>query len=93
VSAHRRRGRPQIVPPVQRVKGDGDLGAVRITGIWVHRAFEHLGGELAVSVEINGMWHAIGKWPPHGPISHIIEPAGILRAPLDELAHPGLVAE
>lgn len=55
---------------------------IEITGVWVHRAFDHLGGELEIRVEIDGVWRTIQSHPgPTGYISHITETAGIRSAP------------
>jgi hypothetical protein len=61
---------------------------VPVTGVWVRREFEHLGGRLTVLVEVEGRWRALNTWAPEGHISHIYEPAGIVRAPLDPLTEP-----
>lgn len=56
---------------------------VAITGVWVHRAFDHLGGKLEVMVEVDGVWRTVQEHggPEQGYISHITETAGILSAP------------
>lgn len=59
--------------------------SVPITGVWVHRNFDHLNGELEVMVEIDGKWRSIQKHPPEGYISHITETRGMLAAPLADV--------
>jgi hypothetical protein len=92
-AAHRKDSPPQMVPPTQRDRGpepDGHkLTAVPVTGIWVRRGIE----KLAVCIEMDGMWHTLGEWDRQGLISHIFEPVSIRLAPLDEVAHPGLMED
>lgn len=56
---------------------------VAISGIWVRRQFDHLGGNLEILVEYEGRWRLIQEHPGpfQGMISHITEPAGIRSAP------------
>lgn len=57
---------------------------VPVSGIWLRKKFAHLGGEIQVLVEVDGVWRLLGTWPnDDGCISHIFEPAGIRNAPYD----------
>lgn len=62
---------------------------VPITGVWVHRSFDHLGGGLEVMVEVDGVWRTVQQHsgPEHGYISHITEAAGIRAAPPADQHH------
>lgn len=53
---------------------------VKITGIWLRRS----GDELHVLVEVNKQWHKAIVEHFDGNISHIVEPAGILSAPVEK---------
>lgn len=56
---------------------------IAISGIWVRRAFPHLGGKLEIYVEVDGKWRRIQQHSAEGYISHITEVAGIEQAPVD----------
>lgn len=58
---------------------------VPVGGIWVRRAFPHLGGKLEVLAEVDGQWRLLHEWNDDGVISHIFEPSGIRDAPPDPL--------
>lgn len=65
---------------------------VPVSGIWLRKNFAHLGGEIEVLAEVDGVWRLLGTWPnDDGCISHIVEPAGIRSAPADTApeAEPG----
>jgi hypothetical protein len=54
---------------------------VPVGGVWLTKKPEHLGGDIQLQVEIDGEWRLLGTWAnDDGPISHIIEPAGIRSA-------------
>lgn len=56
---------------------------MNITGIWLQKATEHNGNALTVLAEVDGVWRVvITEVADDGPISHIVEPAGIERAPV-----------
>jgi hypothetical protein len=52
---------------------------VPVGGIWLRKNFAHLGNEIEVLAEVDGC------------ISHIVEPAGILKAQADPLPDPTVV--
>ncbi len=57
-----------------------------VTGVWLRKATAHNGGQIEVLVELDGKWRkVIVDRADDGPISHIVETAGILRAPVDDL--------
>lgn len=64
-----------IKPPVRPVE---------VTGVWL----DAHSGRIRVRVEFGGEWHTvISETAGDGHISHIVNPTGILGAPLsDELA-------
>lgn len=56
---------------------------VNVTGIWLQKDTEHNGNGLRVLAEVNGEWRTvIIETADDGPISHIVEPAGIERSPV-----------
>lgn len=58
---------------------------VNISGVWVHRTFDHLGGQLKILVEIDGEWRLLQTHDgPQEFISHITEVGGMLSAPVIE---------
>jgi hypothetical protein len=55
---------------------------VNITGIWLQKDTEYNGSGLRVLAEVDGEWRTvITETADDGPISHIVEPAGIERSP------------
>lgn len=57
--------------------------AVQITGVWLQKSTAHNGNGLRVLVEVGGEWReVITEIADDGPISHIVEPTGITRAPV-----------
>lgn len=57
-----------------------------VTGVWLRKASAYNGGRLEVLVEVGGVWRrVIDDRADDGPISHIVEPAGIRKAPVDDL--------
>jgi hypothetical protein len=61
------------------------VSRVVVTGLWLRKDAGNRGA-LEVLLEIDGQWRkAIAETADDGPISHIVEPAGILTAPLDDL--------
>ena len=57
---------------------------IGITGVWVYGTAES--EKLAVCVEVDGQWRQLGTWcAKSGLTSHIIETAGIIRAPRVEI--------
>jgi hypothetical protein len=56
---------------------------VPVTGVWLQKATAHNGGQLRVLVEIDGQWReVITEVADDGPISHIVEPSGMMAAPV-----------
>lgn len=64
-------------PPVLRKRQE----AVPITGVWLRR----IGDTAEVLVERDGRWFLVIDELADGNYSHMVEPAGILQAPLDPL--------
>lgn len=62
-------------------------GPVPVMGIWLRKSPDHYAGRIEVLAEVDGEWRQVIAYPnPHdGPISHIVEPAGIRSAPPDDL--------
>lgn len=57
--------------------------AIPITGIWLQKATAHNGNTLTVLAEVDGVWRkVITEVADDGPISHIVEPAGIEQSPV-----------
>lgn len=55
--------------------------AVQVTGVWLQKDTAYNGGELRVLVEVGGQWRqVITDIADDGPISYIVEPAGITSA-------------
>lgn len=52
---------------------------VPVTGIWLFKENDH----CIVSAEINGEWRRLISEHVEGPFSHIIEPPGMIKAPLE----------
>lgn len=63
------------------------MTTVAITGVWLrtHTAGKYGDKVVEVLVERDGVWRKLGSEHLGGTISHIWEPAGILKAPVDEL--------
>lgn len=61
---------------------------ISIGGVWVRNNDE---GQVEVLLEVEGVWRKVyvESWqvldPEENLVSHIVEPAGILRAPEDDL--------
>lgn len=54
-----------------------------VSGVWLRKTTS---GQLTVLAEVDGVWRAIiDERCDDGPISHIVEPDGILTAPIDDL--------
>lgn len=54
---------------------------VAVTGIWLQKNAGP-NGALTVLAEVHGEWRVvITETADDGPISHIVEPAGIVRSP------------
>lgn len=54
-----------------------------IGGVWLQKSTGHNGNEIRVLAEVDGVWRVvITEVADDGPISHIVEPAGIERAPV-----------
>jgi hypothetical protein len=54
---------------------------LEVTGVWL----DAHSGRIRVRVEFGGRWHTvIDETNDEGHISHIVEPSGILKAPLSE---------
>lgn len=63
---------------------DWRLSALPVSGVWLRT----LGGQMQVLVEIDGVWRlVIDEYAPlrEQSISHIVEPSGMLAAPVDPL--------
>lgn len=57
------------------------ITSVAVTGIWLHRQPDNLGGQIEVWAEVDGKWlRVIGPERDDGIISHIVEPAGIVQS-------------
>ena len=55
---------------------------IAITGVWLRRFRDH----IEVLIERGGVWYQVmEETNADGPISHIVEPAGMLKAPVDKL--------
>lgn len=52
---------------------------VEITGAWLRR----IGDEAQMLLEIDGEWRLVCIEQIHGTFSHIVEQAGMRRAPVD----------
>lgn len=66
---------------------------VNVTGIWLHAVFNEHGewtDKMRVCAEVNGEWRECIVEAPIGHCSHIVEPGGILRAPV--VSVPGVPA-
>ncbi|HEV2929374.1 MAG TPA: hypothetical protein VGW74_11835 [Propionibacteriaceae bacterium] len=62
---------------------------VPVSGIWLRKKFAHLGNDIEVLAEVDGVWRLLGTWTnDDGCISHIMEPAKIRHAPPDPLVEP-----
>jgi hypothetical protein len=60
---------------------------VPVTGVWLRKTTS---GLLEVLVETDGVWRlVVEEICDDGPISHIVEPAGILGAPADPRGEDG----
>lgn len=60
-------------------------GRMNVTGIWLQKDTEHNGNGLRVLAEVDGQWRqVITETSDDGPISHIVEPAGIMCSPIWE---------
>lgn len=59
----------------------GRQDPVPVTGIWLRR----IGSEIHVLAELDGEWRLVIVDTPDGPISHIVEPAGMLQSPIDRI--------
>lgn len=58
---------------------------VPVSGVWLRKTAGR-DGAVTVAVEVDGEWRAvITETVDDGPVSHIVEAAGILAAPKDEL--------
>lgn len=58
---------------------------VPITGIHLIRVHREGGlADLEVRAEVDGQWRTVITELDDGPASHIVEPAGILNAPLSD---------
>jgi hypothetical protein len=59
-----------------------NVKVVQVTGIWLQKDTEHNGNGIRVLAEVDGEWRVIiTETSDDGPISHIVEPAGIQRSP------------
>ena len=57
---------------------------VAVSGVWLQKHPANLGNHIEVLVEVDGEWRRLGKWiNDDGPISHIVEAAGIRDAAAD----------
>jgi hypothetical protein len=77
-------------PGIERPRTGGTAVSkepVSVTGIWLRKSPDHYDGRVEVLAEVDGQWRKAIEYPnPHdGPISHIVEPAGIRNAPPDDL--------
>lgn len=54
----------------------------KVTGIWLRRMDE----EVQVLAEIDGEWKLVIEEHHEGMFSHIVEEAGMAKAPVDDLA-------
>lgn len=54
---------------------------MELRGIWLRKNGEH----AEVLAEINGEWRLLIAEHIEGPFSHVIEPAGMAKAPIDPL--------
>lgn len=60
--------------------------SIVIGGVWLRQTVDAGGPkDIEVLVEVDGKWRLCITEHPHGPVSHIIEPAGIAQSPLDPL--------
>lgn len=61
-----------------------------ITGVWLRR----IGNKAQVLLESEGeygkRWFLVVEEGLDGQFSHIVEPAGILNSPVDEVTSPGV---
>jgi hypothetical protein len=66
------------------------MSQVPVTGLWLRKATDHSGGQIEVLLELpDGGWRKVIDTPSRGgPISHIVEVAGIRQAPPDDLPDP-----
>jgi hypothetical protein len=55
---------------------------IKIKGIWLRR----IGDRIQVLAERDDGWHLIIDELIDGQVSHIVEPSGIVSAPLDEIS-------
>jgi hypothetical protein len=51
---------------------------IAVQGVWLRR----IGDEAQVLVQIEGNWRLCAKEPMDGNFSHIVEPSGIVKAPV-----------
>jgi hypothetical protein len=56
------------------------MNGVEVRGIWLRK----IGDQVQVLAEVDNQWRLVIEERQDGNFSHIVEPSGILSAPLDK---------